>query len=65
MRHPKSLSVSYKLLIVNNSILSQQKSDEVGKKSRFFFDYSECSLSSCRRQKVQTRGESKKKGAAE
>jgi len=30
MRHPKSLAVSYKLLIINNSILSQQKSDEVG-----------------------------------
>jgi len=31
MHHPKSLAVSYKLLIINNSILSQQKSDEVGK----------------------------------
>ena len=30
MRHPKSLAVSYKLLIINNSILSRQKSDEVG-----------------------------------
>ena len=30
MRHPKSLSVSYKLLIINSSILSQQKSDGVG-----------------------------------
>ena len=30
MRHPKSLAISYKLLIINNSILSQQKSDEVG-----------------------------------
>ena len=29
MRHPKSLAVSYKLLIINISILSQQKSDEV------------------------------------
>ena len=34
MRHPKSLSVSYKLLIINSSILSQQKSDEVGKNCR-------------------------------
>ena len=30
MHHLKSLAVSYKLLIINNSILSQQKSDEVG-----------------------------------
>jgi len=35
MRHPKSLSVSYKLLIVNSSILSQQKSDEVGSSNIF------------------------------
>jgi len=31
MRHPKSLAVSYKLLIINNSILPQQKNDEVGR----------------------------------
>ena len=33
MHHLKSLAVSYKLLIINNSILSQQKSDEVGSSS--------------------------------
>jgi len=42
MRHPKSLAFSYKLLIINNSILSQQKSDEVG---RPFFSYQKSKFS--------------------
>ena len=39
MRHPKSLAVSYKLLIINNSIFISTKSDEVGKKLCFCLSF--------------------------